>query len=111
MKQWDQQAVQDAIIGIPECSIEQITLPEDYVTSQLVISVAGSDYGIFVRGFRTDAISPAKDDNRIEMVEVTTGFSDGDMPNDPAYCIVHARVKAALMTLGYCVTNSLDPYF
>ena len=45
------------------------------------------------------------------MVEVSSGYSDGDMPNDPEYVIIHARVKAAIMRLGHSVVNSMDPYF
>ncbi len=112
MKQWNEAQIKQAILSIPECKIINMGLAEDYVTGQITIAVADSSYQLYVRGFRTDHVELAKDKNNIEMVEVTTGYSDGDMPmGDPNYMIVHARVKAAIMTAGYLVVNSMDPYF
>jgi hypothetical protein len=110
LKKWSTVEIANAVRNIQECGIIKTTQPEDYTTDTLHLAVRGSSY-LWVRGFRTDRISPAKDDNKIEMVEVTTGYSDGDMPNDPILCVVHARVKAEIMKLGYSVVNSLDPYF
>lgn len=111
MKRWDVIEVGHAIIAIPECAVVFATPAEDYVTQQLTVAVAGSEYSIYVRGFRTDHKLLAENNEEIEMVEVTSGYSDGDLPNDPEYVIVHAKVKAAIMKLGYSVVNSLEPYF
>lgn len=108
---WEGTTVSQAINSIPECVIHAITPIEDYVTETFQVRVEGSDNMIYIRGFRTDNVQYSKQNNMIEMVEVTTGFSDGDMPQDPDYCITHAKVKAAIMRLGYEVVNSLDPYF
>lgn len=112
MTQWNLVEVSQAINSVPECIIIAITsYDEDYTTKQITVRIEGSENLLYIRGFRTDSIQPAKDNNKIEMIEVTTGYSDGDMPNDPAYMIVHAKVKAAIMRLGHQVVNSLDCYF
>ena len=111
MKQWNIESIKLAILSVSECKIESIGLSEDYATEQITVSVDGSNFRLYVRGFRTDHVLLSKDHNNVELVEVTTGYSDGDMPNDPNYVIVHARVKAAIMTLGYSVVNSMDQYF
>jgi hypothetical protein len=111
MKQWNSDNVESAIISVPECQVIAQAQPEDYTTETFYVNVCGSEHSLWIRGFRTDSVQPLSDDNQIEMVEVTTGYSDGDMPNDPVLCIVHAKVKAALMTEGYQVVNSMDPYF
>lgn len=111
LKKWEFTLISQAINSVSECIITHVRPAEDYVTQQITVRVSGSDNMIYIRGFRTDQVNPSKDFDRIEMVEVTTGYSDGDMPNDPDYCIIHAKVKAAIMRLGYDVVNSLDPYF
>lgn len=112
MKQWNLIEVSQAINSVPECIIQAITMyNEDCTTKQITVRINNSDNMLYIRGFRTDSIQPAKDNNNIEMIEVTTGYSDGAMPNDPDYMIVHAKVKAAIMRLGYSVVNSLDCYF
>ena len=111
MDKWNSNSVKKAIESVSECSIMTTIPPEDYVTESFWIWVTGTDQRLWVRGFRTDHAQIAGDNPEIEMIEVTTGYSDGDMPNDPILCVVHARVKAALMALGYSVVNSLDPYF
>ena len=109
MKYWHLTNVERAIESIPECSIIQVTPGEDYTTEQFTVKVDKSDHFIYIRGFKTDG-APIKY-NEIEMIEVTTGYSDGDMPNDPDYCVTHAKVKGSIMRLGYLVVNSLEPYF
>lgn len=112
MSKWITSDVVTAVSTIPEAKISGISQGEDCTTRSLFITVDGSEYNIYVRGFVTNGNRLKSDDNvDIEMVEVTTGYSDGDMPNDPDYCIVHARVKAAIMRLGHSVVNSMDRYF
>ena len=111
MKQWDFLKVSQAINSVPECIITAVSPAEDTTTKQITVSIENSENMIYVRGFRTDQKSIIKNNNMIEMVEITTGYSDGDMPNDPDYCVTHAKVKAAIMKLGYDVVNSLDSYF
>jgi len=110
MKVWDAAAVIKAIDSVPGCSSSQWSGPEDYTSGQIVVLVNTSQHSIYVRGFRTDG-EQFLSDNQVEMVEVTTGYSDGDMPNDPDYCVTVAMVKAAIMRLGYQVVNSMDGYF
>lgn len=109
---WNRGTVKNAILSVPLAKIIAVSAPEDYVTEQYTVHVGESKYQIFVRGFRTDQESP-EDTGEIEMVEVTTGYSDGDMPqDDPLYIVYHAQIKAALVQAGYtCTVNSLDPYF
>lgn len=109
MIQWNEGKIVVALTAIMEIEIRNNTLGEDYTTNQLTYAVENSENQIFIRGFVTEG-KPIQD-NMIEMVEVTTGYSDGDMPNDPDYCIVYAKVKAAIMRLGYSVVSSLEPYF
>ncbi len=111
MKRWEFTPISQAINSIPEAIITFVSEPEDYTTQQITVRVEGSENRIYVRGFRTDGTRPSRDNNNIEMVEVTTGYSDGDMPNDPDYCIIHAKIKAAIMRTGYSVVDSLEPYF
>jgi hypothetical protein len=112
MTKWSIIQTCEAIVSeATECIIYNITQAEDYTTETVTISVLGSDHNLFVRGFRTDQKSPSENHNQIEMVEVSTGYSDGDMPNDPVLSIAHGKVKAAMMRLGHSVVNSLDPYF
>ena len=110
MSLWNTEQAKIAILAIPEVSLNRISLGEYYTTDGIDLDVAGSEKLIYVRGFSTDRLSQ-NDNVDVEMVEVSTGYSDGDMPDDPDYCIIHARVKAALMRLGHRVVNSLDRYF
>ena len=110
LKAWNLEDVQSAIQSVQKCKIAHVSPAEDYVTERVVINVAGSDNRVFVRGFRTDGVPVARD-GKVEMVEVTTDYSDGDMPNDPLYVLAHAEVKVAVIKLGYRVVRSLDMYF
>lgn len=109
MSKWELEPIIKAIDAVPDCTVIKTSPDEDYTTTQLTIRVNNSGYMIYVRGFVTEG-QPIKD-NMVEMIEVTTGFSDGDMPNDPDYVVAHAKVKAAIMRLGYSVVNSMEPYF
>lgn len=108
-KKWDLDKVSQAIREIPECSIEAVGHREDYCTEQITVSVRNSQYSIYVRGFTYDAPLVG---NEIELIEVATGYSDGDMPQDePEYTLIHAKIRVALMKLGYHTCDSLEPYF
>jgi hypothetical protein len=112
MSRWITDEIVKTVSEIPEITIFDITGGEDHTTKSLSASVKDSEYKLYIRGFSTNHTAIPNDDNvDVEMIEVTSGYSDGDMPNDPEYVIVHARVKAALMKQGHCVVNSLDPYF
>jgi hypothetical protein len=112
MSIWVTSDVVAAVSVIPEVKISGVTLGEDYTTKSLYITVDGSQERVFVRGFVTNGKALRSDDNvDIEMVEVATGYSDGDMPNDPDYVIAHAKVQAAIMKLGHRVVKSMDGYF
>ena len=112
MSIWITSDVINAISTIPGVSIDRASIGEDYTTDGIDLNVFGSKNRIFVRGFVTDGKRLKANDNvEIEMVEVSTGFSDGDMPNDPIYVVEHAHVQAALMKLGHSVVKSMDGYF
>jgi len=113
MSKWITNDVVAAISTVPEVSIIRKDGGEDITTQSLTLAVINSQNHIYVRGFTTDSRKPLKSDDNvdIEMVEVTTGYSDGDMPNDPDYVIAHAKVSAAIMRLGHTVVKSLERYF
>jgi hypothetical protein len=108
---WEREKVKEAIEKVRECSIISTTEFEGYVTDGFYVRVKDSDNSLWIRGFRCDGIEVDMKDPYIEMIEVTTGYSDGDMPQDPALCIAHGHIKAELMRIGYRPVNSLDPYF
>jgi hypothetical protein len=112
MTRWVTATIVEAMTQIPEVNVGDISQGEDHTTQTIRLEVSGSDNGLWVRGFRTDPKPIPNDDNvDVEMIEVTTGYSDGDMPNDPVLCVIHAQVKATLMKQGHSVVNSLEPYF
>lgn len=112
MSKWITSDVVDAVSAIPEVAVIHTGYGEDCTTQSLTLSVASSDYNVYVRGFVTDGQRLKSEDNvDVQMVEVTTGFSDGDMPNDPVYVVANAKVKAAVMKLGHQVVGSMDGYF
>lgn len=111
MSRWNTNEIVEAVSTVPEVNVMSIQPGEDHTTKYLTLAVAGSQNFVYVRGFSTNKYLSSDDDVEIEMVEVSSGYSDGDMPNDPDYMIVHARVKAAIMRLGHRVVNSMDAYF
>jgi hypothetical protein len=111
MSRWITDDVVKAISTVNGTSIERIDMGEDHTTQSVTVEVENSENTVYVRGFSTNTYLKTDNNVDVEMVEVSTGYSDGDMPNDPDYVIVHARVKAALMRMGHTVVNSLDPYF
>ena len=113
MSKWITIDVVAALATIPEVSILRKDGGEDITTQSLTLAVANSQNHVYVRGFTTNSSKPLKSDDNvdIEMVEVSTGYSDGDMPNDPDYVVAHAKVSAAVMRLGHRVVNSLDRFF
>jgi hypothetical protein len=112
MSHWNTEQAKIAILAIPKVTLNRISLGEDCTTDGIDLDVIGSDNRIFVRGFVIDGKRLKANDNvDVEMVEVTTGYSDGDMPNDPIYVVAHAQVQAALMQLGHSVVKSMDGYF
>jgi hypothetical protein len=108
---WLKAPVRSMLESIPGVHIIAENPGEDHVTEGFTVSVDGSEHNLYIRGFATVGILPRHDDVEIEMVEVSTGFSDGDMPNDPVLVLVHANIKAGLMTMGHSPVDSLDPYF
>jgi hypothetical protein len=112
MSLWITDDIKNAVRQIEGVTIIDTGLGEDCTTQSITLSVQDSEYMIYVRGFVIDGKRLKTDDNvEIEMVEVSTGYSDGDMPNDPIYVVAHAQVQAALMKLGHSVVKSMDPYF
>jgi hypothetical protein len=85
----------------------------DYTTKSVYVEVGGTEEHLWVRGFVTSegGLNGVTDDVEVELVEVTTGYSDGDMPNDPILMVVHAKIRAALSVAGYKTVISLEPYF
>ena len=112
MSKWITSDVVSAVSAIPEVKISNVTQGEDYTTQTIHITVDDSQNNVYVRGFVTSGKALHTDDNvDIEMVEVATCFSDGDMPADPVYVVANAKVKAEIMKLGHTVVNSMDSYF
>jgi len=112
MSRWKTGQVVSAISVVPGVLVGALSAGEDYTTQQITLIVDGSENNLFVRGFVTDHKPLNGDDDvDVEMVEVTTGYSDGDMPNDPILVVAHGQVSAALMQLGHKVVRSMDPYF
>jgi len=113
MKIWKKEEIGKILSSLSEIKIQEERYKgEDYTTDGFILDVNGTEENLYVRGFITSGKPLKTNDNvEIEMVEVTTGYSDGNMPNDPALCIAHGIVKAALMKAGFSVVDSLDPYF
>lgn len=110
---WNLEAVRKAISTIPEVvSVNAQDDSGDYATNSLFVIVGGTDENLWVRGFTTQEGGLKQfDDVEVEMVEVTTGYSDGDMPNIPELILAHAKIKVELVKLGFKVVNSMDRYF
>jgi hypothetical protein len=112
MTHWITSEVANVVEEVPEASVINVQPGGCHTTESLHVRVKESGNSLWVRGFRTNPEEiPSDDDIDVEMIEVTTGYSDGDMPNDPVLCVVHTQIKAALMKHGHSVVNSLDPYF
>jgi hypothetical protein len=80
-------------------------------TEQLVYAVEGGHDQLFVRGFVTEGELALADDVDVEMIEVSTEYSDGSDSPEPANIVARAFIMAALMSAGHIVVRSLDLYF
>lgn len=110
---WNTEAVKRLIAAVPGCSVIAVN-PKggDYDTEQVVVGIEGTEEKLFVRGFRTDGKSfPEQDNCDVELTEVTTGYSDGDMPNVPQLMLAQGGIMERLSNHGHCPVKSLDPYF
>jgi len=84
----------------------------DYDTDGVYVEPANSQNGIWVRGFVTDGKPlKASDIVDVELVEVTAGQSDGQLPNDPDLISLHGQIRAELARAGFTTVDSMDPYF
>lgn len=109
---WNTATVLEAIRKCSRVTSAKVTAEgEDHVTQQITVTVLNSEENVYVRGFDTNRTLEAGDDVEVEMVECTTGYSDGDMPKDGPYVLAHAEVHVAIMNLGYHVVKSLEAYF
>lgn len=110
---WNTQQVRSTLAGISGLSYPTTTPGEDYTTETLAYQVLGNEDRIFVRGF-TDIGRPLGAGTNVDvpMVEVTSGYSDGDDGADSPACLrARAEITIALKTMGFQVVRSMDPYF
>jgi hypothetical protein len=110
--QWNTARVRSLIETLPNIKWVGTSGGEHYVTQQLTYEVAGATDRLYVRGFTTDPKGlPNEDDVDVEMVEITTEYSDGDDSREPANVLARAAIWSELLKAGYSVVRALDPYF
>lgn len=111
---WIAALIKLALEKVP--NVEEIIYEEnggDYCTHQFILQVANTSEDnryLYVRGFSTGSPLPQQDDVYVEMVEISSGHSDGTT-QDPELGLAQAYVRAALIRMGFVAVNSLDSYF
>src|SRR4051812_27647736 len=69
-------------------------------TEQLVYAVEDGQDRLFVRGFVTEGELALADDVDVEMIEISTEYSDGSDSPEPENVVARALMMAALMKAG-----------
>jgi hypothetical protein len=112
MRQWSTQEVIQRVKTIPQIKAAFVSAEgEDHTTQQIRVEIRGTKEAAFIRGFVTDSTLPAGDLVPVEMVEVSTNYSDGELPDDAAFLAAYGYIRAAVVSLGHKTVNSLESYF
>jgi hypothetical protein len=114
VKHWKTTEIKTLLESVPHITLVGVfEQGSEMTTEQLVYDVDEAEDRLYVRGFVTDHKDQLlKGDNvDVEIVEVTTEYSDGVDSSNPENVIARALIHAALLKAGYQVVKSLEPYF
>lgn len=115
MMRWKSSKIKAILEKVPNISLVDVgPQGSEMTTEQLVYAVHLANDKLYVRGFVTDHQNQLLqgDDVDVEMIEVSTGYSDGGDSREPQNVIARGLVHAALLDAGYGeVVRSLEPYF
>lgn len=114
MKRWKTQKVIDLLKVVPNIKLLDIgDQGSEICTKQLAYEIDGCSNNLYIRGFNTDhqnnILDP--DDADVEMVEVTSEYSDGGESSEPGNILARALITIELVKAGFSVVRSLDLYF
>lgn len=113
MAKWNVGQIKAEIRGIYPSAVIMRTRGEDVTTDGLQVQFPDNgDDSLFLQGFVVEGMIPAHDDVDVEMVELTSGYSDGGLVSSDLQMIqLYADIRKILATAGFVVVNSLDEYF